>query len=127
MSEIRATTISDAAGTGPIALTKQSAAKAWAHINQETSASSVKNSLNVSSIIDGGSAKTTINFSSNMNNNFYSFSFGVCNGGGFDDDATLNVENSQLPDVDNFRFYSFMNGVLNPARVASVTFHGDLA
>ncbi len=36
MSEIRATTISDAAGTGPITLTKQSAAKAWVSYNNNT-------------------------------------------------------------------------------------------
>jgi len=33
MSEIRATTISNAAGTGPITLTGQSAAKAWVNFN----------------------------------------------------------------------------------------------
>ena len=33
MSEVRANTISAANGTGPITLTKQSAAKAWANIN----------------------------------------------------------------------------------------------
>ena len=127
MSDIRANTISDAAGTGPITLTKQSAAKAWAHVDQEASASSVKDSLNVSSITDNGTAKTAINFNSNWGNAYYSFSFGVCNGGGFNDTATLNVENTQLPTVNNFRFYSLLNAALNPAQIAAVTFHGDLA
>jgi len=127
LSEIRATTISDAAGTGPITLTKQHAAKVWATIDQENSASSVKDSFNVSSITDGGTAKSTINFSNNMGNEFYSFSFGVCNGGGFNDDALLNVENAQLPLANNFKFYSLMAGALNAARIASVTIHGDLA
>ena len=50
MSEIRATTISDAAGTGPITLTKQSAAKAWASIDGVTPA--IYNSFNVSSVTE---------------------------------------------------------------------------
>ena len=33
MSEIRATTISNAAGTGPITMTGQYAAKAWVNFN----------------------------------------------------------------------------------------------
>ena len=64
MSEIRATTISDAAGTGPITLTKQSAAKAWVSINSASPA--IRGSLNASSLTDDGSATgvmkvTTIN------------------------------------------------------------------
>ena len=50
MSEIRATTISDAAGTGPITLTGQSAAKAWSCIDGNTPA--LLNSFNVSSLTD---------------------------------------------------------------------------
>jgi len=48
MSEIRATTISDAAGTGPIALTGQSAAKAYFNHSQ----TAINESFNISSIED---------------------------------------------------------------------------
>lgn len=51
MSEIRATTISDAAGTGPITLTGQSAAKAWLNMNGQGTIA-IRDSLNVSSITD---------------------------------------------------------------------------
>ena len=51
MSEIRATTISDLAGTGPATLTKQSAAKAWVDISGTPS---INDSLNVSSVTDNG-------------------------------------------------------------------------
>lgn len=54
MSEIRATTISDAAGTGPIAMTGQSAAKAWSAING-TGTAVILNSFNISSLTDVGS------------------------------------------------------------------------
>ena len=46
MSEIRANIISDAAGTGPVTLTKQSAAKAW--LNAE-STGTINTSFNISS------------------------------------------------------------------------------
>lgn len=53
MSEIRATTISDLGGTGPVTLTKQSAAKAWANLNG-TSTIALRDSFNVSSVADSG-------------------------------------------------------------------------
>ena len=65
MSDIRANTISDAAGTGPIALTKQSAAKACAFINQ-LSGNTVDNSFNVASFSDLGTGNGTVNLTNAM-------------------------------------------------------------
>ena len=62
MSEIRANLISDAPGTGPAALFKQSAAKVVSNING-TSATSLF-SLNVSSIVDVGAGTFDRNFTS---------------------------------------------------------------
>ena len=62
MSEIRATTISDAAGTGPITLTKQSAAKAWLFYNG--SGNSVRDSFNVASVTDNATGDFTKNMTS---------------------------------------------------------------
>ena len=70
MSEIRATTISDAAGTGPIALTKQSAAKAWAGNVTDSAVSS--SSFNISSISDTGSGDNRLNLTNNMSAANYS-------------------------------------------------------
>ena len=64
MSEIRATTISDETGNGPIALTKQSAAKVWIHIG--SGGSSIGDSVNVASLVDAGTGDYTINFTNNM-------------------------------------------------------------
>jgi hypothetical protein len=50
LSEIRANTISDAAGTGPVTLTGQSAAKASYNYNQVSN--TVAGSFNISSITD---------------------------------------------------------------------------
>jgi len=62
MSEIRATTISDAAGTGPIALTKQSAAKAWVY----QSSGGLVESFNMSSHVDNSTGNSSYNLTSAM-------------------------------------------------------------
>ena len=62
MSEIRATTISDAAGTGPIALTKQSAAKAYG-VN---GSSSINMSFNLSSFTDQGTGRYDMALTSSL-------------------------------------------------------------
>ena len=61
MSEIRATTISDAAGTGPIALTGQYAPKAWVNFNG-IGTIAIRDSENVSSVTDNGLGDYTTNF-----------------------------------------------------------------
>lgn len=63
MSEIRANTISDAAGTGPVTLTKQSAAKAYASASGSTG---LINSFNVASFVDGGTGLQTVNLTNSM-------------------------------------------------------------
>ena len=68
MSEIRANTISDAAGTGPVTLTKQSAAKVWVNW---TDAGVVNDSLNISSVTDNSAGNFTLNFSSNFSATTY--------------------------------------------------------
>ena len=60
MSEIRANTISDAAGTGPIDLHKQDANKLWARFN--TSATISISGLNVASAVDLGVGRTSVSF-----------------------------------------------------------------
>jgi len=64
LSEIRATTISDAAGTGPITLTKQSAAKAWCTLSM--SGANIVDSFNCASTTDITTGRFTVAFSSSM-------------------------------------------------------------
>ena len=71
MSEIRATTISDAAGTGPITLTAQSAAKAFARTTG-TYTGLIGDSLNASSISDDGTGNATISFTNSFSSSNYS-------------------------------------------------------
>ena len=65
MSEIRANTISDAAGTGPITLTKQSAAKAW-NIFNGTGTVVILDSFGVTSLTDVAVGQYTSNLTNNM-------------------------------------------------------------
>ena len=70
MSEIRATTISDLAGTGPATLTGQYAAKAWVNLNG-TGTIALRDSFNVSSTTDLGVGQYRFSFSSAMLNANY--------------------------------------------------------
>jgi hypothetical protein len=62
MSEIRAATVSNLAGTGPVTLTGQYAAKAWVNFNG-TGTVAIRGSGNVSSLTDNGTGDYTVNFS----------------------------------------------------------------
>jgi hypothetical protein len=65
MSEIRAATVSNLAGTGPVTLTGQFAAKAWVNFNG-TGTVAIRASGNVSSITDNGTGDYTVNFTTAM-------------------------------------------------------------
>ena len=66
MSEIRVTTVSDTAGTGPVTLTKQAAAKVFCQFDGDASTVTANESLNVSSITDNGTGSYTLTFSNAM-------------------------------------------------------------
>ena len=71
-SQLNVDTISDKAGTGPVGLTKQSAAKAWLNLNVETFGA--RDSFNVASTTDNGTGDSTMTFSSAMSNDDYACS-----------------------------------------------------
>tara|TARA_B110000977_G_scaffold176052_1_gene231318 strand:+ start:871 stop:1269 length:399 start_codon:yes stop_codon:yes gene_type:complete len=73
MSEIRATTISNSAGTGPISLTGQSAAKAWVNFNG-TGTVAIRDSENVSSLTDNNTGLYTVNYTTSLSNDDYAVS-----------------------------------------------------
>ena len=66
-SVLNVDTIVDKAGTGPVALTKQEAAKAWINLNGNSTIAA-RDSLNVSGITDEGSGEYSVAFSSNFAN-----------------------------------------------------------
>ena len=70
MSEIRADTITASDGTSPVTLTKQSAAKAWVNFNGSGTVA-IRDSENVTSILDEGTGDYTVNFTNSMANANY--------------------------------------------------------
>ena len=118
MSEIRATTISDAAGTGPIALTKQSAAKAWANYSQ--TGSSINGSFSVSSITDSSTGTFSVNMTNAFSDAFYSGS-GISRGTSlFIRSALFTSTSASLGTVNT-------SGTSGDYEYNCPSFHGDLA
>jgi hypothetical protein len=92
LSEIRATTISDAAGTGPVTLTKQSAAKAWLNMDG-TGTIAIRDSFNTSSIVDDATGKYSQYYISNMSSDDYSVSTSSANSAGYIESIKVNRYN----------------------------------
>ena len=123
MSEIRATTISDAAGTGPIDLYKQSAAKAWVNfVGAGTIAA--RDSVNVASLTDNGTGDYSVNYTSAMatGNNAASAL------------STRDVSASQVGmfqnnvlDANYLRIVELAVGTFYDPNIVNASIHGDLA
>ena len=64
-SELRVTTLSNATGNGPAALTSQSAAKV---LEKHNDSHTINNSLNVSTLTDNGTGDTTVNYTNSTEN-----------------------------------------------------------
>ncbi len=118
-SVLNVDTIANKAGSGPVALTKQYAAKAW--VNGDTDAS-ILDSNNVSSSSDAGTGQYIYNFTNNMVNALYAGSgtseagaviFGL-NGGSDKTTSSCKVRNVNHADTDSDQKHGFIT-------------HGDLA
>ena len=128
MSEIRATTISDEAGTGPITLTKQSAAKMWCQWDNHTTFT-IKETFNTSSLTDTAAGRTTIAIASNMSSADYCSQAQSCHPGA---SATLYVGNINTQTASSIemrgRAHSGSSTTgLDDNDYNAVTSHGDLA
>jgi hypothetical protein len=126
LSEIRANTISDAAGTGPVTLTKQSAAKAWVNFNQ--TAPSVVDSFSVSSVTDVNAGVYTVNVSSTFANIGYSAS-GTAKGIAGVSLGRISEDHDQTRTTSSMRSVTSKtsDGAYTDFSSSSLTFHGDLA
>ena len=68
MSTLKVTTISDTAGTGPVTLTAQSAAKAWSEFTKSVA---INDSFNVASMSDNGVGDYQTNLTNSMSSTAY--------------------------------------------------------
>jgi hypothetical protein len=131
LSEIRATTISDAAGTGPITLTGQSAAKAWVNFDHATPV--VRQSFNVSSVTDNTTGHFTKNYTNSMAYNDYVVSSSGSETGGTGPASDRFVGMARGPSRLLATASQFWSGdYLSPGtgrdqNVCVVSTHGDLA
>ena len=125
MSEIRATTISDAAGTGPVTLTKQSAAKAWVNYDNQGTAS-ISGSQNISSCTDTDTGDFRTNFINSMSDNVY-----CCSGlhDGYTLTSHTNDDKTTTGESHLVFYASGTGGQRTPwdGDRNTVVYHGDLA
>ena len=124
MSEIRATTISDETGNGPIALTKQHAAKAWGDYNQTTD--TVLDSFNISTVLDFAAGRFDAVLATHMSSTAYSVvASSIGNNASYSNTCT----DLDAKATDGLRMRVFHNSTHGTADLTtnSFVFHGDLA
>ena len=124
-SVLNVDTIADKAGTGPVGLTKQHAAKAWS--NYSGSGTTFRDSFNHSSATDHSTGAYTVTLTNSMSNTNYSYTASSTDGGGGRSSVFSPL------DFDNYLTGS-MRGINNDTgnstedtECVSSTFHGDLA
>ena len=126
MSEIRATTISNAAGTGPITMTGQSAAKAWCTLDMTTAA--LDASFNCSSLTDIAVGRFTIDLTASMSATSYAVASSCI--------ATKNLNNGSNRTAGSTSYTAssmYVNamvtstGANNDTEANHLVAHGDLA
>ena len=129
-SVLNVDTIADKAGTGPVGLTKQHAAKAWNRF-VGSSVPTLLDSFNNSTATDNGAGDYTFAFTNNMSNANYAPDCG----GGRDPAAASTDARVQNPDQITTSNYVFNNSYLDAnahtvyidAGIGLSTGHGDLA
>ena len=126
-SVLNVDTIADKAGTGPVALTKQEAAKMYANFEMD-STQAITKSLNASSITDNGTGDSTIAMTSTMGDaNYIQIGNTVHDSGSyvafnsFDHDGPSTTSNVIMNCCLN------SNGSLHDGEHQMVVLHGDLA
>ena len=70
-SVLNVDTIADKAGTGPVGLTKQHAAKSWVNFDGTAGTIAARDSFNVSSLTDNGTGLYSVNFNNNFSDGNY--------------------------------------------------------
>jgi len=109
---------------------QQGLVKWWINQDQQTvTGQNTRDSFNIASYVDGGTGKTQLNFSNNMNNANYCVAMGQGDGGGFNDYRSLNHENGSSMTTSRFDFYSINinSGALDDYQWAWLQSTGDLA
>ena len=125
-SVLNVDTIADKAGTGPVTLTKQSAAKGWFQFAGRGTAT-LNDGLNISSLSDVGTGNFDLSFTNSMANTTYSFS----NGQGWDVGVTASTTSGTDKDLifssgPRVLHVNMADGAYDPD-LSMGSFDGDLA
>ena len=124
-SVLNVDTIADKAGTGPVGLTKQEAAKAGMKFNASSGTPSINDSLNFSSFTDEATGNHTISFSSSFSNANYAFLTGASVVG---TDGRVAYNSNDAPATGSFRIVTANSSFsATDCTHCSVAFLGDLA
>jgi len=115
-SVLNVDSIADKAGTGPVGLTKQQAAKAWIQYLQATPVISA--SFNVSSVTDSSTGAFTINYTNAFSSDAHARSL-MSNG------STFCGAQARGTSSDGFDSRSHDNTLIDTANFGTIT--GDLA
>ena len=129
-SVLNVDTIADKAGTGPVGLTKQSAAKALFNVTNNSTL--VSGGLNISSLNDRANGRMTISLTNNMSNTTNMSCCGDASETNSDNGATNSNRNCSVIRGDNagevFVATSEQNtGSLDDTHISNGIVHGDLA
>ena len=126
MSELRANTISDAAGTGPATLTGQSAAKAWA-LCTGSGTVAIRDSYNITSMTDNGTGV----YANSVTSAFGTINFAITASGYFSNPASVGGGDIVCAGATSASAYTFNNvlwdGSLRDIGTLSTSCFGDLA
>lgn len=127
MSELRTDTITASNGTGPVTLTKQSAAKAWVNFNG-TGTIAARDSFNNSSLTDSGTGSYVVV----LTNSFSSINYVVLGQSNQASDTDDNLNESTMPSSLAAGQYNLSTGNVSTNSRVDHSFirsaaHGDLA
>lgn len=139
MSTLKADTIVASDGSSPVTLTKQSAAKAWYHLDNDysgtdpssgqTNGVTVQDSFNVTSITDNGTGDFTMAWTNSFDNALYA----ITQQGQYRDDETQHeyafqcgVKGSPTSSQYTFTWRYYTASAYDPSKWWAVS-HGDLA
>lgn len=123
-SALRADVVETAAG-GPVALTKQHAAKVWAGYTFPGAVPTLQGSFNITSVTDVAVGRCTLN----LTNAFFGTSYYAAEGGGEETTAVVNVYRESLSSASTIHFYTLNSAfatVDSATKVSSSAF-GTLA
>lgn len=125
MSTIKADTVQNTTG-GPVTLTQQSAAKAWANFNG--SAFGARDSFNQTSFVDNGTGSYKIGFINSMSNGNYSIVATAGTGGVY---GSYNAVHGGAADIvsSQYEVFTFVtqSPTINDVDTVTTQVSGDLA